>query len=244
MSDRVILCMKWGTKFGPEYVNNLHAMVRRQLDPPFRFICLTDDDRDLAPGIEALPIPDLHLPAGAPERGWKKLTTFEADLHGLCGRALFLDLDVVIVDRLDPFFEHPGTFLIIHDWLRPSRIEGNSSVYRFELGAHSDVIAHLRDHFDAVRASFRHEQAYLSDFLHEQGRLSYWPDEWCVSYKRRCIPRGLKKLWQTPAPPPGARIVIFHGRPNPHEAVAGRGNKWYRPARPARWIAEHWDVPA
>ena len=32
-----VLCMKWGTPYGPEYVNVLHAMVRRHLQRPFRF---------------------------------------------------------------------------------------------------------------------------------------------------------------------------------------------------------------
>lgn len=33
--------MKWGTKYGPEYVNRLYAM-RRHLSGDFRFVCLTD----------------------------------------------------------------------------------------------------------------------------------------------------------------------------------------------------------
>ena len=28
---RVVLCMKWGTKYGPEYVDRLYGMVRRHL---------------------------------------------------------------------------------------------------------------------------------------------------------------------------------------------------------------------
>src|SRR6218665_324802 len=40
---RHILCMKWGTKSGPEYVNRLYAMVRRHLRGEFGFVCLTDD---------------------------------------------------------------------------------------------------------------------------------------------------------------------------------------------------------
>ena len=28
---RTVLCMKWGTKYGPEYVNRLYGMVRRHL---------------------------------------------------------------------------------------------------------------------------------------------------------------------------------------------------------------------
>ena len=30
--QRVVLCMKWGTKYGPEYINRLYAMVRRHLE--------------------------------------------------------------------------------------------------------------------------------------------------------------------------------------------------------------------
>ena len=102
---RVILCMKWGTKYGPEYVNRLYAMVRRHLRGEFKFVCLTDRSDGIRAEVTCLPIPPLALPPGSPERGWTKLTTFEADLHGLTGTALFLDLDVVIVDDITPFFE-------------------------------------------------------------------------------------------------------------------------------------------
>ena len=111
---RHILCMKWGDKYGPEYVNRLYAMVRRHLRGDFKFVCLTDSSAGIRAEVTCLPIPDLALPDGLPERGWKKLTTFEADLHGLRGVALFLDIDIVIVDDITPFFELPGDFLIIH----------------------------------------------------------------------------------------------------------------------------------
>ena len=32
---RIVLCMKWGTKYGPEYVNRLYGMVRRHLSGEF-----------------------------------------------------------------------------------------------------------------------------------------------------------------------------------------------------------------
>ena len=124
--ERHILCMKWGDKYGPEYVNRLYAMVRRHLRGDFKFVCLTDSDVGIRQEVVCLPIPDLALPDGLPERGWKKLTTFEADLHGLRGTALFLDIDIVIVDDITPFFEMPGEFLIIHDWKRPWRVTGTS----------------------------------------------------------------------------------------------------------------------
>ena len=87
-AQRTILCMKWGSKYGPEYINRLYGMVRRHLRGEFRFVCLTDQREGIRAEVQCLPIPDLALPAGIPERGWKKLTSFEADLHGLTGTAL------------------------------------------------------------------------------------------------------------------------------------------------------------
>jgi hypothetical protein len=237
---RVVLCMKWGTKYGPEYVNRLYAMVRRHLRGAFLFVCLTDDARGVREEVQCLPIPSLALPPGIPERGWTKLTTFEADLHGLRGCALFLDLDVVIVDDITPFFEEPGEFLIIHDWKRPWRITGNSSVYRFELGAHADVLAEFRATQESVRARLRNEQAFLSEVMHRQGRLSYWPQAWCASYKYHCIPPWPTNYWREPVLPAGARIIVFHGEVNPPDAIAGRRNRALRVVRPAAWVAQHW----
>ena len=37
-AQRHIICMKWGTKYGPEYVNRLRSMVRRHLKRPHRFV--------------------------------------------------------------------------------------------------------------------------------------------------------------------------------------------------------------
>jgi hypothetical protein len=237
--------MKWGTKYGPEYVNRLYAMVRRHLSGDFRFVCLTDDGVGIRDEVECFPIPPLNLIAGRPERAWNKLTTFEADLHGLRGTALFIDLDVVIVGNLDEFFEYPGKFLIIHDYARPWRrrkITGNSSVYRFELGAHPDVLAHFRQNMNAVQAEFRNEQAFLSDFMYRKGALAYWPEAWCPSFKYHGIPMWPTNYWKEPFVPEGAKIMIFHGECNPPDALVGRRNRHFRFIRPARWIAEFWRI--
>lgn len=237
---RHILCMKWGGKYGPEYVNRLYAMARRHLAGDFGFVCLTDDSAGIRAEVQCLPIPALELPAGIPERGWTKLLSFGADLYGLRGTALFLDLDLVVTGSLDAFFTQPGEFLIIHDYKRPWRVTGNSSVYRFEIGAHADMLAYFQAHCAQIRARFRNEQAYLSDFLHRQGRLRYWPADWCPSFKYHAIPPWPSNYWRAPGVPPGARIVVFHGECNPPDALAGRRNRRWRHIRPAGWIAEHW----
>jgi len=246
---RHVLCMKWGTKYGPEYVNRLYAMVRRHLTGDFRFICLTDDSSGIRSEVQCLPIPALNvqLAPGQRDGAWKKLTTFDAHLcqqYGLRGTALFLDVDVVVVGALDDFFRQPGEFLIIQDyprwWRFGRRIIGNSSVYRFALGAHVDVLDYFRAHMDAVQARYRNEQTFLSHFLHQQGKLAYWPPAWCPSFKYHSIPPWPVNYWRAPTLPPEARIMIFHGECNPPDALAGQRNRRLRFIQPAHWVAEHW----
>ena len=234
-----VICMKWGTKFPPEYVNRLYRMVRRNLSLEHRFVCFTDDGEGIDSGVEVKPLPPMDLPPGK-ERGWRKLSTFQRPLADLEGTALFLDLDIVVLRSLDDFFTHPGEFLIIHDWLRPHRIEGNSSVYRFEVGAYPEVYTDFVKNIDDVKATHRHEQSYLSAKMAELGKLQYWPDDWCVSFKRSCLPPFPVSLWKVPEPPKEAKILVFHGSPTPADAIEGRIRGAFRFLRPTPWIKDYW----
>ena len=54
-AERIVLCMRWGSKYGPEYVDRLYGMVRRHLQGDFRFVCLTDDARGVRSEVTCLP---------------------------------------------------------------------------------------------------------------------------------------------------------------------------------------------
>ncbi|KAA0440257.1 MAG: glycosyltransferase [Candidatus Thioglobus sp.] len=235
-----IICMKWGNKFSADYVNRLYGMTARNLSLPFRFVCFTDDSSDIRAEVECQPLPELALPSGDPERGWRKLTVFAKDFGGLSGKTLFLDLDVLIVDNIDGFFNAKGDFLIAHDQKNPHKIEGNSSVFRFEIGAHANILDYFCKNSAKIKTQVRHEQAYLSREINKIGKLKYWEDVWVPSFKYRCCPSWLKSWFQAPSIPKGAKIIIFHGIPNPPEAIKGISGKWYRHIQPAPWISQHW----
>ncbi len=240
-NSNYIFCMKWGTLYGAEYVNRLFSMVKKNLTYDFKMVCFTDDEEGIIKEVQCFPIPEINLDSNLPERMWKKLTTLKEDLYGLKGRALFLDLDIVIVDNIDCFFDVEGEFRIIkdHSW-RSWRITGNSSVYRFDIGKHGyvfdDFIAnsekHLKEH--------RNEQEYLTHAINDKGKLQYWPKEWCPSYKYDCLSRFPLAFWKKPEIPVGAKIIIFHGEINPHKAIVGGRGKWYRYVKPAPWVADYW----
>ncbi|WP_347137584.1 hypothetical protein [Paracoccus sp. SSK6] len=259
MTDPVlILTMKWGTLYSAADVNRLYHQVRRHLARPHRFICFTDDAQGLEPGIEAVPLPELGLPKGHGDTRWRKLAIFRRDLADLSGTALFLDIDLVVVDDLQPFFDLPGAFHIIRDddLFRPKPLRkvnpardrflhsvGNSSVFRFEIGQHAYILdAYLADPAGAT-ARYEISQQFQSAQLAAHGNLNYWPKGWCVSFKNHCVPRHLASYLRDPALPPGAKIVLFAGAPKMEDVFAGRGHKWYRRIGKIDWLRQAWDRP-
>jgi hypothetical protein len=250
-----VICMKWGRLYGPEYVNHLAAGVSRHLARPHRFVCFTDDATGLSADVQALPLPDLGLPAGHADRRWQKLSVFNERLADLRGPTLFLDLDLVVVADLAPFFDLPGRFFIIrdddlfrHKPLRKLDAErdrflasvGNSSVFRFEIGAQRYILdAYLADPKGATER-YEISQQFQSAQLAAHGDLHYWPSQWCVSFKNACVPRGLASYARDPALPPGARIVVFAGAPKMSEVLAGGGHTWYRRIGNIEWLRRAW----
>lgn len=237
-----VVCMKWGNKYDARYVNILRSMVKRNLGLEHRFVCFTEHPEGIRDDVEVMPLPELQLPNGIPERCWRKLSLFSRKLGDISGTTLFLDLDIVILDRLEPFFEIKGDFFISHDWkwFGPQSITGNSSCFRYEFGAHEHIIDNFRENMDQVRQDHRNEQAYLSAMMHRAGCLNYWPDTWCRSFKAHCLPKVPVRYFRAPQVPTGTKIVIFHGTPNPPEAVQPRFLSLRKCWRASPWIEKYW----
>ena len=235
--------MKWGTKYSPEYVNLLAAMVRKNLTIPHRFVCFTDNAEGLNSRIEVRPLPEMEIDARLPERCWRKLSIFQERLDDLVGQALFMDLDVLIWDNLDSFFEIAGEFYIIRDWNLKRQDIGNSSLFRFEIGKYPDLLQYYLEHSEQVRKENRNDQWFITRQMRQKGLLQYWPDDWCVSFRKSCMrPFPLGYFLDTKLPPKGTKAVIFHGNPNPDVAIKG----WHSPdflkaVRPVKWIEQTWE---
>jgi len=242
-TDRVnIICMKWGTKYGADYVNILHHMVRRHLKRPFRFVCFTDDASGFEAGVESFPLPPCPGNDRKETEPWRKISLFSAPLADLSGPTLFLDLDIIIMDDIGPFFDLPGEFCIIENWTTMGQNIGNSSVFRFVANAHPQVFDTYNADPLAITAKYDNEQIYVSRELAD--KLIWWPAEWVKNFKYHCLPRGIRKLFCPSKIPAGVRIIAFPGYPNPHEASTRWvfAKKWWKPKlmRPARWVKDYW----
>ena len=236
-----VVCVKWGNKFGAEYVNRLYRMVEKNLTIPHRFVCITDNPEGIDKGVEVRPFYELD-DSGLPEKAWKKLGLFTDKLADLKGNALFLDLDVVILKNIDEFFTVPGEFLIIKDWDFEDDIIGNSSVFRFEVNKHKDIIENFYKEGKDIRKRYRNEQAFLSYQMKDKGILKYWDKSWCVSFKRNCLRPFPLNYFQVPKEPLDAKILVFHGRPNPEQAYSGfMGKGGLRYVKPTKWLDKYWN---
>lgn len=237
-----VVCMKWGDKYGPEYVNKLFNMVKRNTTLPFKFICFTDNDKGLDSAIESRPLPEMDLPPDK-ERGWRKLSLFRKNV-GLEGRVLFLDLDTVIVANIDDYFTMDGKFIFIEHW-KPSEKQGigETAVYRFEAGELQFLYDDFMANISKIKTSYRHEQAYVSSVLSQKGIASFWPKKWMPSFKYNCMYPFPLNFFFEPKLPPEAKMVVFHGNPTPDQAIAGKVKgikKYIRFVKTPQWLKRNW----
>lgn len=239
MIDKNVICIKWGDKFGAEYVNRLYEMVEKNLTIPHRFVCFTDKAEGINPDVEIRPLPELN-DEGLPEKAWKKLGLFTDKLGDLQGQALFLDLDIVIMKNIDEFFTVPGEFLIIKDWDFEADIIGNSSVFRFNVNKYPEIIENFYKEGKDIRQRYKNEQAFLSHQMNNKGILGYWPHHWCVSFKRNCLHKFPMNYFKVPREPWECKILVFHGRPNPEQAYQGFWGKCgFRYVKPTKWLNKY-----
>ena len=264
--EKQVLCMKWGTMYGPEYVNCLYGMVARNLRYPFRLFCMTDVSDGIRSEVECLPLPQLgfDVPPGAPGK-WPKQALWNRDLFGLEGVALFLDLDSVIVDSIDCYFEYgqPGDVITARNWVKPWQRGAQTSVFRFPVGAHPYMLEDLQ-HDPQLCVKYQFEQNYVTHHL--RGGVRFWPAAWTKHFRRHCMGQWPMRYLRPPRLPDGCRIVTFPGSPKPPDAIAGRWSensvartpveqlRWalaqpsrrqrckglHRYVQPSAWVAEHW----
>jgi tetratricopeptide (TPR) repeat protein len=214
-----VICVKWGTKYGPEYVLRLFAGVSRNLSLPFKFVCFTDDVSGLEQeeGIHCLPLEDGW------NGWWNKASLFSATFP-LQGRILYIDLDTVVTESMNQMAAYRGDFAILST--KGIDNEGkdfsngyNSSILMWSAGSHklSNICEVLREHFTLIHRFIHRFDHWLEMMVSKADLIQEMFPGHVVDYVNAC----------TVAVPVNARIVVFPLRPKPHEF-------------PAPWVKEIW----
>ena len=215
-----VLCVRFGNKYGQEYVIKLRNMVERHLNVPYKFWCLTDDPAPIE-GVTSIIRPNQGYQKG----WWHKVHMFESSMP-ISGRILYMDLDVVIHNNIDKLATMwTEDFVGIRDFNRkfhPGYKYLNSSVMAWNAGSQNYIFDNFKQNPEyAMRMQGDQDWTWAQAKKH----MKFWPDKWIQSYKWEIRSRselgmqhGIRKfktIRDDIVPDKECCIAVFHGEPNP-----------------------------
>jgi len=267
--QKIIICIKWGNKFGPEYVNRLYAMARRNITGDFRIVCFTDNTQGLRAEVETRELPQLGCEHPQHTIGkWPKVALWGKELGGLTGPVLFVDLDSVILSNMDGYFSYGSLddVILARNWAKPFSGMGQTSIFRFPVGKNHHILEDFRKSPQAIADKYKFEQHYITSAV--PGGIKFWPESWTRHFRLHCLPIFPIRYFVAAKFPKKAKVVTFPGGPNPGDIILGRWDEALHPfqtasehitnaftntaslksrwqyikryVRPCQWIEEHW----
>lgn len=221
-NEITVLCVRFGHRYGREYVERLRNMVSRNLSLPYTMACLTDDQVPIE-GVKTL-----YQPNSGYVRGWwHKVHMFDAALP-ISGKILYFDLDVVIHNSIDKLLTTDlGSFVGIHDFNRKffsNWSHMNSSVMLWNHGEQRHLWEGFRSNpKDAQKLPG--DQDYIWRIARNE--IKFWPRDWIQSYKWEIRSRDQlttlngKRIFRTEdhdiTPHQDCCVTVFHGDPKPQD---------------------------
>tara|TARA_B100000700_G_scaffold249064_1_gene279191 strand:- start:831 stop:1421 length:591 start_codon:yes stop_codon:yes gene_type:complete len=172
---------------------------------------------------------------------WNKLTLFSPEAN-LKGDSLYFDLDVVITDNIDSFFTHEkDTKVVLMRDFNPTTKSFNSSIMRFNNEIMTPYVwkPYLKEKKKFNR--MQGDQNVITDCMKQvPEKFKCFPDEWTFSAKwyDRASPRFKRSKW-TFKQYPGAKVAVFHGKPDPLQLVDVHPHESYDMDTIA-WVKKHW----
>lgn len=217
-----VLCVRFGNRYGREYVERLRNMISRNLTVPYEFVCLTDDQHPIE-GVRSIVQPN----AGYVKGWWHKVHMFDPSLP-LKGRILFFDLDVVIHDSINKLASfHPNEFLGIHDFNRKFHASWkylNSSVMAWNHGQEHYIWERFKSN-PAEAQRLQGDQDWIWKLA--QNKIRFWPKEWIQSYKwevrsreHLTVVNGKRRFREVDHSievHQDCCVTVFHGDPKPQD---------------------------
>lgn len=228
-----IVCLKWGDKYGPEYVNRLYAAVERNVTKRFKFWCFTEDSTGLHRSIKKAPL----RYADRLNSWWNKVYLFSDQIPIDPGELIFyIDLDTLIVDNIDPLLEDwSHQMLVLRDFyhgIAKTSSSIGSGLMRWTHGTQTEIWNNfIRDPQKAVEKCKPHgDQRWIEMNI---GPHIFWQDLYrdaVVSFKVHCR-EGL---------PPGAKIICYHGLPSIPDSATKHTRDWRWDLPPQPWVLDYW----
>jgi hypothetical protein len=209
-----VACVYWGNKYSMKYVENLRNMVARHLTVPYELVCVTDRTQEELPeGVKAIPTPMANEVCrgknhyGDGKGWWAKVGLFKPGLFGDAKRIMYFDIDICIIGNLDKIASVQEPFCMIENFgPNKGHAAHNSSVVVWTPSEETDAI--YEKFTPDVTKELHGDQCWTWRVM--RNNIHDYPKNWVVSYKYEKHPQWRHRDKDT-------AIIIFHGKPNPHE---------------------------
>lgn len=208
------------------YVEKLYGQLIRYCHRPFRLHVYTESSRTVPDTMIKHNLVEWAGVSGPRRSWWYKMQLFNPINHQ--GPLLYLDLDVIITKPLDWIWQLDLTkFWAAQDFrriFRPNRCEINSSVMYWDTRSYTWIWEEFQKN-DLMQVIRKHsgDQDFLNSVF-PPDRLCFFDIAKVQSYRWEIKDGGLeprKRVYRAPnaGPKLGAdtAIIVFHGRPKPHE---------------------------
>ena len=207
--------------YPPEYVNRLYRACLRNTTIPFDFVLYVGPEAEKPGRTNAIDKAIRIVPVSLPF-WWSQLKFWQPNPPGIRTDAiLYLDLDQVIIGSLDDLIRYPSAHCYMKDFpshaCPPGREhDANNSTALIRNNGGAKVWEEYVNAGMPTWDPFLYPGlqplplAGLSIMNDPKYGVKYdlFPENWICSYKLEVQKRGI---------PEDCRIVVFHGRPKPHE---------------------------
>ena len=204
----MVLCvLRSGGDFDPDYVHRLRNGVERHMrGKPHRFVCISDVPVD----CERIELTE-NYPGW-----WSKISMFRPGI--ITGDTLYLDLDSVVVNRLDLVMNIQFDFAMLSILDGGQKI-GNSGAmwFRKPFPHVYEKFAEkpeywIKHHQDNAHDRYMGDQAFISDCFDHIPKLHHALPGFFLSYKYNKLQDRV---------PESCSVVCFGGKPRPRDVKTG-----------------------
>lgn len=221
--SRNIICVHVGEKYTNDYVEKLYRSCMRNSTKDFTFTVLHDgknynlkENNVKYISVEPMKFLSNH------NLWWYKMQAFRSDV-AVADQNLLLDLDIVVVNNIDKFWEYNNDkFVIIQDFNRhwfPNYSRSNSSVVKFNPNR-AEIIynAYAQNPIEYAK-KFRGDQDWFDEHVKDK---VWWPKKWAMSWKWEVYNGGIiesnsERYYDVVTNIDNdTSLLVFHGKPDPH----------------------------
>jgi hypothetical protein len=221
-------CVIHGDAYSWNYVENLYAMLKLNSERNIRLHVFTEPTRAVPDHMIKHVLKPWPGVAGPKKSWWYKMQMFDP-IHGV-GQMLYLDLDTVVTGNIDWVWDlSPDYFWSIRDfkYLWRANWNGLNSSFMYWNPSNFDWIwkKFSEENIYALVKQYHGDQDYLNAVL--TGKVLRLVEDGLIKSWRWQIKDGgmdmKTRIYRRPDAgtvlDPKARILIFHGKPKPHEVT-------------------------